>query len=320
MFMENNSKSSTWYFNWKQDLIKDLQTNSAVLRTSAGDIEYAVKGNSGPVITGFHESPGGYDQSITMYNDLFYKGFRFIAWSRPGYLRTPITVGRTFDQQADALIPLLDHFKVAKTALVASSTGAPVALQFAIRHPDRVWAIILINPVSQKYDLNSSKKSEKFISKMTFNDPTIYLYNLFTKYATSSVVKSIVKMESDFDNERLNEEVDKIMSSPKKLNAILGLIRSMSPISIRAEGLQNDIYQCANIVGFDFKKITAPMLIVRGKHDADVTLHHSGYITSNVKHAELYTVEDAFHIMNVSDSHPKTVQKKLDFLAKYKPY
>jgi len=318
--VETKTKLPVWYFNWKEELERRLVAGSRVVDTMSGSIEYAVKGNEGPVITGIHGSPGGYDQVFAHFPGLIGRGFRFLAWSRPGYLRTPITVGRTFEQQADALANLLDHFKVKRTGIIANSTGGPIALQFAIRHPDRVFALVLESCVSQKYYVNSGKKSEKVLSKLTFNDPTIWLYNVFAKYASFSVVKSMVKMESDYDAKRVDEITNNIMSNNDKLAYIFNLIKSMSPIGIRKVGLENDIIQNSNIENFDLSKISCPTMIIHGKHDADVTLHHAGYLATNIPHAEKLIVEDGFHILPVSNSYMDVHKKRLQFLNKHRPY
>lgn len=44
------------------------------------------------------------------------------------------------------LLGLLDHFKVQKAILVGNSAGGTVAMQFALAHPDRVQALILVDP------------------------------------------------------------------------------------------------------------------------------------------------------------------------------
>ncbi|MHA2160701.1 MAG: alpha/beta fold hydrolase, partial [Candidatus Thorarchaeota archaeon] len=88
------------YKRWKRNLLKTLNENSEVATTSRGEIEYILKG-SGPVILFLHGSPGGYDQGtldMDMWNDA---GFSLLSISRPGYLRTPLSTGETFEEQAD---------------------------------------------------------------------------------------------------------------------------------------------------------------------------------------------------------------------------
>ena len=123
------------YRGWKRNLLKTLNENSEVATTSRGEIEYILRG-SGPVILFLHGSPGGYDQGtldMDMWNDA---GFSLLSISRPGYLRTPLSTGETFEEQADAIEALLDTLSISKVSILGASGGGPIALHFALRHPD----------------------------------------------------------------------------------------------------------------------------------------------------------------------------------------
>ena len=48
--------------------------------------------------------------------------------------------------QADAYAQLLDHLGIDKVVVVSISAGAWSALQFAIRHPERCLALVLLVP------------------------------------------------------------------------------------------------------------------------------------------------------------------------------
>ena len=57
-------------------------------------------------------------------------GFRVIVPSRPGYLRTPLTSGRTPGEQATLIAALLDTLGIERGALYAYSQGGA---SFAVR-------------------------------------------------------------------------------------------------------------------------------------------------------------------------------------------
>src|SRR5574341_959670 len=73
---------------------------SRIADTSNGPIEYAMQGE-GPAVLVIHGCPGGYDQGLVAARLTRDPSFKFIAPSRPGYLRTPLKVGRTPEAQAD---------------------------------------------------------------------------------------------------------------------------------------------------------------------------------------------------------------------------
>lgn len=53
----------------------------------------------------------------------------------------------TFDQLADDVAALLDHIGVDRAVVGGVSGGSGVALRFALRHPDRTAALVLVQPV-----------------------------------------------------------------------------------------------------------------------------------------------------------------------------
>ena len=108
-FVANNKISSgenLMFESFKKDTIERLEGNSKVIKTQLGLVEYAEFGNSGPIILEIHGSPGGFDQIFET------KGFKTIAPSRPGYLRTPLSSGESPENQARLFNALLDELKI----------------------------------------------------------------------------------------------------------------------------------------------------------------------------------------------------------------
>ena len=73
---------------------------SEVVETARGPVEYARRGEA-PYVVIFHGTPGGHHASF-LGEPLEMAGVGTITPSRPGYLRTPLETGRTFEEQADA--------------------------------------------------------------------------------------------------------------------------------------------------------------------------------------------------------------------------
>ena len=67
-----------------------LSSNSDILSTEIGSIEYAVLGEGLPVLL-IHGAGGGYDQGFWTGKISLGTGYRFISVSRFGYLRSPLT-------------------------------------------------------------------------------------------------------------------------------------------------------------------------------------------------------------------------------------
>ena len=122
-----------------------------IVKTRCGDIEYAEFG-SGPAVLCLHGAMGGYDQSLTLARTVCAPAFRFLAVSRPGYLGTPLSSGKTAEEQADLCAALLDELKIEHVAAIAVSGGGPCALQFALRHPERCRGLVLVSTCGDTID------------------------------------------------------------------------------------------------------------------------------------------------------------------------
>jgi len=88
---------------------------------------------------------GGFDQGLVTARGQLGKGFRSIAPSRFGYLRTPLPDEASPAAQADTYECLLDALGIEQAAIIATSAGGTSAIQFALRHPDRCSALVLVS-------------------------------------------------------------------------------------------------------------------------------------------------------------------------------
>lgn len=65
-----------------------------------------------------------------------------------GYLRSDFPDDPSSERQADAFVQLLDELGIDKVPVAGGSAGALSAIQFALRHPDRCSALILLVPAA----------------------------------------------------------------------------------------------------------------------------------------------------------------------------
>ena len=84
-----------------------VASGSLMADTRCGPIEYASVGEGLPVLL-VHGAGGGFDQGLDLGGPLSPHGFRVIAMSRFGYLRTPLPADASAAAQADAHAALLD--------------------------------------------------------------------------------------------------------------------------------------------------------------------------------------------------------------------
>ena len=125
------------------EIRRRVKAGGRMAQTRAGPIEYAVEG-SGPPALVIHGAGGGYDQGLLLGRN--FSGFQIVAPSRFGYLGTPPPAVISAAAQADAHAALLDSLGIDRAIVSGTSAGAPSAVELALRHPDRVRALILIVP------------------------------------------------------------------------------------------------------------------------------------------------------------------------------
>ncbi len=308
------------YIRWKRNLTAELKKGSKVIETGIGTVEYTIHGTSGPYVAVMHGAPGGYDQTEALFRDLFGKGYRILSWSRPGYIRTPLSSGKTFEEQAETFTSLINALGIDRIAIIAYSAGGPVALNFAAHNPERVWALILESAVSRKYEINHDNISENiFFGHLMFNGPSLWLADVIAHHAPMLVGWATAEMESSLDEDEVMNLMRAIMKDEQRIKILMDLIRSMSPPRLRAKGLKNDMRQLKMVENLPFERVAAPALIIHGSDDFDVPLDHAEKAAGSIPNAGIYIVKGGFHILALSDAADEICEKKMMFLKRHAP-
>ncbi|MGY5859815.1 MAG: alpha/beta hydrolase [Candidatus Thorarchaeota archaeon] len=301
---------------WKRSLSSILEGNSEIANTSAGEIEYATKG-SGPVVLFLHGGPGGYDQGLLESKFWNEGGFSVLSISRPGYLRTPLTTGETFEEQADAIEALLVSLGIPEIAVLGASAGGPVALQLALRHPNRVKALILMAAVSKEYIVpegaTDSIMGKIFLSD-TGADIGVWIFDILSRRWPSMTMKMSFKETVGLDSNDMNEYVKQVMSIPEQVLWFKRFIRTTCPMSSRIVGLNNDLKQLENVSIENLNEITCPTMVVHGVVDKDVSFSNAEFSTTSIPNARLIRIEKVGHVVWLGEHVSKMNSDLLEFL------
>ncbi len=308
------------YIQWKESLIRELVAGSRMVYTRMGPVEYAIDGECGPYLVVMHGAPGGYDQTGALFSDMFGKGFRVLSWSRPGYLRTPLQDGRTYEDQADVAVALMDNLGIKKTAVLGYSAGGPVAIHFATKYPERIWALVLECAVTQKWVIGPENIREKiYFGYLMYSDPFLWTSEVMGELAPRLIGMSTIEMESSLDRDAARKLMDSIMKDPGRAKVLTGMMKSMSPGELRRDGMENDLEQLKKVDALPLNKITAPTLIIHGTDDADVPAADAELAANTIPCAELYLVHGGFHIMALTDMIGEITHKRVVFLKEQIP-
>src|ERR1039458_6882915 len=122
-----------------------LVGRSKTVETSFGTLEYAEMGEGPPILV-VHGAEGGFDQGIDMTGALAGRGYRLIAPSRFGYLRSTMPGKPTTAMQANAYAQLLDRLGIGKAAAVRFSAGALVGAM--VNSDFAGWAVLKLMTIT----------------------------------------------------------------------------------------------------------------------------------------------------------------------------
>lgn len=299
------------YPTWKSQLEARLRSRSELLVTSRGPVECSRAGDELPTVVGVHGSPGGYDQIGATFPDFPGDGYRLLTWSRPGYLRTPLALGPSFEEQADLLAALLDSLHLSRVAVFAYSGGGPVAIHFAARHPGRVWALILESAVTHPLPWPSVWPLESVLGN--------WLCNLAAHFRPGKVLGGLLCTDSQLEVEVVRDALSRARRDERCGGALRGLLRSASPAALRREGLTNDAERIPCLEPLPFTAVVAPTLILHGARDAQVPLECAERAARLIPRAELVRVPGALHLLSLAENAAEISSRRSEFLSRHVP-
>jgi len=268
---------------WNARTLAALRAAGRTVKTRRGEMEYATTPTGSPVLIS-HGTLGGFDQGMVAAELLLTSQFRPLAVSRPGYLRTALAVGATPEEQADAFAALLDSLAIDRVPIIGISGGGPPALQFALRHPQRCTAIVLICAVTRRLVLPrramfaarfprvaTSNTANWFVSLLYRRFPAPISQQAFTLYERSAAVTEAQRRDA------------------------LRLMGTSVPVKPRFEGVMNDATYLSTLELYPLERITQPTLIIHGDSDEVVPFAHAQFAAGKIPGAHLIAQEHGSH-------------------------
>jgi pimeloyl-ACP methyl ester carboxylesterase len=270
------------------DLVPDRQ----MIDTRFGPIEYARRGEGTPVVV-LHGSPGGIDAAALMAGFLPRDAVSAILLSRPGYLGTDLGERRSIDEQADLIAALLDALDIPSAGVLSWSGGGPCGYRLAVRHPDRVRALVAFAALSKAYE----EPAPSLGDRLMFTTSTgLWLMRVLAAHRPAEFVAGTLRTESSLTGDALKARVAEVFADPAKLQFVLDLGPTASQTKARRAGYENDLAQFAAIDSLELGRITAPTLVIQGTADTDVTPDHSSFAASTVPGARRLDLVDGSHL------------------------
>ncbi len=262
---------------------------STLVATRCGPIEVQQAGEGKPLLM-IHGSGGGHDQGMAWARPFTAHGIRVIAPSRFGYLRTPRPADASPEAQADAHACLLDALGIDRAAVMGVSAGAPSALQTAIRHPDRVSALVLVVPIAWKPGTVADSAppipddQDALLLRLLGSD---FLFWSALQGARGPLIRHVLATPP--------EQVASARADERA--RVDDLAERILPVSARAAGLRDDTRLGKSLGPYPLASIRAPTLVASARDDGFGTYAAAQYTASRIPGATFIGFDDGGHLL-----------------------
>ncbi|PYJ92520.1 MAG: alpha/beta hydrolase [Verrucomicrobia bacterium] len=198
----------------------------------------------------------------------FCKHFRVIRYDRRGYGRSPAPT--TWYSETDDLLSLLHHLKVSRVALVGSSHGGELSIDFTLAHPEIVQQLVLVGAV-----VSGMPYSQHFL------DRGKHAFELLGKGDVKGAISEWSK--------------DKYLIAPGNDAARK---RLFDLLSANPQDMQHPDYPLRNKPSLPrLHEIHVPTLILTGDADVPDVHAHAGAIEAGIPNSRRVVVAGTGHIM-----------------------
>jgi len=340
-FVELHKKNPTIYANrsrlvraWVLSRKLELDAQSKVARTVAGPIEYKIRGK-GPAVICLHGAFGGYDASFQLGESLVSKGFTVVAVSRPGYLRTPLSVGQSPEEQADAMIALMDRLGIEQAAVVGFSAGSLTAFQMAAKFPDRIWACVLQGVGALPADFEPGGTYE-ILRALVADDGLVVPFDLASWFLYETA-RNAPKLTANlilsddvltgFPASELTQRIRYVLQTPQQSAFLKQFAITLTPYSLRRAGDFNDIKDDISIDPWQSwvdagipQAVTVPVQIIQAVWDGSGNYEEvRNLIAPNIPGCELVPLQGCGHFVWLGKNTYAWEKKMQAFLKKHQP-
>jgi pimeloyl-ACP methyl ester carboxylesterase len=212
-----------------------------------------------------------------------------IRYDRRGYGRSELPARS--DSSTEDLRKLLTHLKLQHAVIVGNSSGAALAIDFAIAHPQMVDGLFLIGPV-----LHGMEYSPEFRERANRNNEPMERGDIKAWARTWSEDRFLIAGANEPARRKIYEE---LVATAEKLKSFDGALEEKlsPPASSR------------------LVEVKGPTLILVGEADIPDVRAHSDAINVGINGSERIVVKDAGHLIQLERS--DEVAKRLeDFVGR----
>lgn len=277
---------------------------SEIKSTSKGPIEYTLLG-SGPVVLVCHGTSSNCF-STELAHPLVEAGFTILTPSRPGYGRTPLSVGPSAAEAAQALALLLDNLQIRTCSVMAVSGGGPTGVALAAMFPQRVSHLALVAAVTHPEERPNEpgyKNQTAFYGPM--HSITWGMLGLMSRLSPRSMARQTLAIFSTHDPD---DALSKL--SPDGIAKICRFYQGQS-------SRKGALCDATHTVGADLLcTIQQPVLVIHSREDLSVPFSHAEWSMEHIPQAERCEAGITGHFFWVDPTYPIICQQLITFLGK----
>jgi pimeloyl-ACP methyl ester carboxylesterase len=255
--------------------------------TPSGPLEYCEYGEGEPLLL-IHGVVGGCDVPPS-WRALVPAGYRIITPSRFGYLGSPLPDKPTVIAQADAFVHLLDALGIEHAPVLAFSAGSTSAVQLALRHPDRVSALVLV--ASNSPHEKPVTLAPRALAPLVFSQASLWFLRVFLPSKLGAIAGKPAGYELSVEDRHTLETI----------------FDSFFPMRPRAKGIIFDGYVGNPDIGTcAFERIAVPTLGVHAGDDPLASYDDACTMVARIPGSRWVRVERGGHIFIHNDERAKS--------------
>jgi len=185
-------------------------------------------------------------------------------------------------------LPARSRLGIRRAAVMGGSDGAPSALQMAIRHPDRVSALIMVVPLAYKPPTQADSAPpmpawvEATMMRLIGSD---FLFWAALHVARDEVIKVVLATPPELLR----------AASPQERARVNALLDNILPVSARADGLRSDTALGKHLAPAPLESIHTPTLIISARDDRYGTYASAQYTASRIAGAKFVGFDQGGH-------------------------
>ncbi|MFG2053149.1 alpha/beta fold hydrolase [Micromonospora sp. NPDC048930] len=252
-----------------------------------GRIHVEVAAGSGPPVVLLH----GFPDNLHLYDDLMphlagrsVVRFDFLGW---GASDKPTGYPYTADNQTGDIAAVLDHLDLGQVVLVAHDASGPPAIDWALTHPHRVAALVLLNTY---YHFSPALR----------RPPAIALYSTPLVRAAA---RRVAHRWPAADRALYRWQVGRFIQDRRRRATVVDTLHRQFPASEPAFWRLNDdllgtLLARRRRVG-DLRRFDRPVRVVFGARDRYLNPRVARQFAALFPHAHLELVENASHYIQI---------------------